>query len=112
MRWILKWLPRVSALLLALSFWILAGIGAHGREGIGWMPFLLLLIPLVIAWHFKRIGGTLFIVLGLALWFVPNARQNLDVLPLISAPFLVVGLLFWADALSKPKRSRDEVLQM
>jgi hypothetical protein len=112
MKFILQWLPRASAIVLAVAVWMLAGIGAHGREGVGLMPFLLLLLPLAIGWHFKRIGGSLFILLGLALWFVPNARQNLDVLPFMSAPFLVVGLLFWADALSKPKKSRDEVLQM
>ena len=104
----LEWLPRLSALVLSLSFWILAGIGAHGREGLGWEP-ILLTIPFIIAWRFKRTGGSLYVALGLLLWFLPNARDNLDILPLITIPFLVVGLLFWADALSRPSKSNINI---
>jgi hypothetical protein len=104
-RLFLKWLPRIAVFFLAISAWFLVGIGAHGRPEVEWWKLVLpILIPLVISLRFKRIGGTIYMVFGLLLSFLFGRELAVP----IAIPFIIVGLLFWADALSEPSRTYNE----
>lgn len=109
---IIHWLPRILCIIAilfismfaldafepGLSFW--QQIGAFLLHLI---PSFILLLFLIIAWQRELIGGIIFIIIGLVtspLVFIHNYRMNqsvsmsLSVILLITAPFIIVGILF------------------
>ncbi len=109
---IFHWLPRILCILAILFISILAADAF--KPGITiWQQlsgFLMQLIPsfilvalLILAWKWERIGGIIFMVIGLALSpfiFIHNYNMNhsvgmsLGIIMLITFPFVVVGILF------------------
>ncbi len=111
MKQLLKWLPRVFSFLLALLIWFVA-LAIGSKKGVPWNPdvwlfLVLLFIPLAIAWRFRRIGGTIYLAFAIFCLFA-FVNTTLSFRLLLIIPSLIVGLLFWADALYKVKESRDD----
>ena len=103
---ILFWTPRVLGILIAI-FISLFALDVF-MEGYGFwetivalfmhlIPTAIILLVLVIAWRWEKIGGILFILLVvtyIALFWEPDRLPgNL----LISGPLLLVGILFLLD---------------
>lgn len=108
----LHWTPRILCMLAILFISMFASDSFEGDQSI-WkklaafaihlIPSYILTIFLVIAWKWERIGGVIFIAIGLA--FAPfiavhNYTMNQSVwitatiLLTINLPFIVVGILF------------------
>lgn len=100
-RW-LYWLPRGLALLLAgfiglFALDMFSGEYSLSEALVGFFlhlaPTWLILLALAVAWRWERAGAGLFLALSVVflLWF------GADVILLLPAPALVIGLLFLAD---------------
>ena len=122
---VLYWLPRILC-ILAILFVSLFALDAFSPEQSIWQQitaFLIHLIPsfillgiLIIAWKRELIGGIIFTVIGLGvspLLFTHNYKMNhsiwisLQVVLLISLPFVIVGLLFIASHYYHKKTSKN-----
>ena len=99
----LFWVPRILAILTALFLGMFAlDVFAEGyRMGelivalfMHLIPSFLILIVLGIAWRWERIGGTLFILLGIVfLWLFWHPSRWFSNL-IISGPLFLTGLMF------------------
>lgn len=99
----LFWAPRLLgiAITLFISIFALDVFGQGYSFGEWAVAFFMHLIPtfvvlaaLLIAWRWERIGGALFIFLGLLyIWMFWEPRRSLGYL-LISGPLFVTGALF------------------
>ncbi len=119
---LLPLLPRVLS-ILAIGFVSLFALDSfeHGTIGEQILAFLMHMIPsfvliiiLVIAWKWELIGGILYILLGLALSpfiYSHNYRMNhsvwmsLEVIALITFPFILAGILFLLSYFRSKKQS-------
>ena len=115
-------LPRVLS-ILAIGFVSLFALDSfeHGTIGEQILAFLMHIIPsfvliiiLVIAWKWELIGGIMYILLGLALSpfiYSHNYRMNhsvwmsLEVIALITFPFILAGILFLLSYFRSKKQS-------
>lgn len=103
MKKILHWTPRILSILIVI-WWILFVFGSHGIsvvsliESIVW---IILLVVTLIAWKWERIGGLIFIFLGLLYTVLFWGRGHWTVYLLVSGPLVVTGGLFIADELIK-----------
>lgn len=59
------------------------------------IPTYLVLIALAIAWRWERVGGTLFILLGLIYIFAFGGNFPWSVYLVIAGPAFLIGILFW-----------------
>ncbi|MBT8303542.1 MAG: hypothetical protein KJP09_03655 [Bacteroidia bacterium] len=115
------WLPRILC-ILAILFISLFALDAFSHGESTWdqiIGFLMHLIPsfvligiLLVAWKWEKIGGIIFILLGLGLSpfiFNHNYAMNnsismsLGIIALITLPFMVVGILFLVSHYRKKK---------
>ena len=106
------WLPRILC-IAAILFVSMFALDAFGPGEPVWrqlvafaihlIPSFVLLAILVLAWNYEKIGGIIFMILGLALSpliFMHNFRMNhsvwmsLSIILVITIPFVAVGLLF------------------
>lgn len=121
----MKLLPLIPRLLsiCAIAFVSLFALDSfeHGTLGEQILAFLLHMIPsfvlmiiLAIAWKWELIGGILYILLGIVLSpfiFTHNYRMNhsiwisLEVIALITFPFILAGSLFVWSHYMKRKES-------
>ena len=121
----MKLLPLIPRLLsiCAIAFVSLFALDSfeHGTIGEQILAFLLHMIPsfvlmiiLAIAWKWELIGGFLYIFLGIALSpyiFMHNYRMNhsiwisVEVIALITFPFILAGSLFVWSHFMKRKAS-------
>ena len=109
---IFSWLPRIFC-ILAILFISMFALDSFSPEHTIWQQlgtFFIHLIPtyvlsvfLFVAWKWEKIGGILFIVIGLALSplvFMLNYNRtqsvwiSLFIIAIITFPFVVVGILF------------------
>ncbi len=109
---IIYWAPRVLC-ILAISFLTLFSLDAfNGRSTIGEqivgflihsIPSFVLALILVIAWKWEVVGGSIFVVVGLALSpfvYTLNYRRthsvviSLFIILMITFPFIFTGVLF------------------
>ena len=108
---LLPLLPRILS-IFAIGFISLFALDSfeHGTLGEQILAFLLHMIPslvltiiLAIAWKWELIGGILYILLGIVLSpfiYTHNYRMNhsiwisLEVIALITFPFILSGILF------------------
>jgi hypothetical protein len=108
MKRILYWLPRTLSLGLAL-FLSLFALDVFTEAYLFWetilaliihmLPTCLILIVLAIAWHWERLGGSIFIILSIA--FLLLSRFELEAFLIIGLPALVIGGLFlWNSTLT------------
>jgi hypothetical protein len=106
------WLPRIICILAILLISLFAadafapGLTLWQQLGaffVHLIPSFILLAFLLVAWKWERIGGILFMVIGLVFSpfvFILNYKRNhsilmsLVIILLITIPFVVVGILF------------------
>jgi hypothetical protein len=97
------WIPRILAIgfilfLLQFSFDVFSGPASWGEKIQGFfihsIPAFLLLITLIYSWHYPRIGGASFIVLGLIFTFYFNTYRMMVSFLIISIPIFIIGILF------------------
>jgi hypothetical protein len=107
-----NWLPRIFC-ILAILFISMFALDSFSPGHTIWQQlgtFFIHLIPtyvltalLIVAWKWEKIGGIIFIVIGLALSpfvFMLNYNRtqsvwiSLYIIAIITFPFVVVGILF------------------
>jgi len=118
---VLHWLPRILG-ILAILFISMFALDAF-EEGLSFwqqvLGFLMHLIPsfvllaiLLIAWKWEKIGGIIFLIIGIVMSpfvFMMNYRNNesiwmsLGIIAIITLPFVVVGILFIVSHFKKNK---------
>ena len=72
------------------------------------IPSIILIILLVVAWKFERIGGYLFLLIALAFMIFFGAYHELFGFLILVVPLLLVGILFLVNSRitsSKDKKS-------
>lgn len=100
---IIYWLPRIIMAVL-ICFFVLFSLDVFSMEGtflekiVGFLmhniPTFILILLLAFAWKKERIGGILFIILGIVFTFYFNTYQRIDTFLLISFPPILAGALF------------------
>ncbi|MFC2026061.1 hypothetical protein ACFLUC_02580 [Chloroflexota bacterium] len=97
------WTPRVLGLLFAGFISIFAlDVFSEGYSTLETMvalfmhliPTAFILIALGFAWRWERAGGIVFILIGAAFTVFFNTSEELIPFLLISAPVLLIGVLF------------------
>ena len=118
---VFHWLPRIIC-MLAILFVSLFAADAFAPELTIWqqlgafiihlIPSFILLVFLIVAWKREKIGGIIFIVIGLVLSpfvFMLNYSRNhsvgmsLGVILSITIPFVIAGVLFIVSHFLKKK---------
>lgn len=122
---VFHWLPRILCILAILFISLFAADAFEPGKTI-WqqlaaffihlIPSYILLAFLLIAWKWEKIGGILFMSIGLGFSpfiFQHNYNMNhsvgmsLGILLMINFPFIIVGLLFFASHFLKKKNTRE-----
>jgi len=120
---IVHWVPRILCILAILLVSMFA-LDSFSSERTFWQnfgAFLMNLIPtfvlialLIIAWKWELIGGIAFAIIGLAMSpfiYSHNFRMNqsvgksLEVLLIITVPFIIIGILFIVSHYLKKKQN-------
>ncbi len=120
---ILHWFPRILC-IIAILFISLFALDAFepgltlGQQLLAFLmhliPSFILLVILLVAWKWERIGGIIFILIGLVtspMVFIHNYRMNesvwmsLGIIAMITLPFVLIGLLFVFSHLGKRKNT-------
>lgn len=116
------WLPRIIC-IVAILFVSLFALDAfeHGKSTrqqltdffMHMIPSLILLVFLLVAWKWELAGGIIFTVIGISMSpviFLHNYRVNhysiaecINVILMITFPFIVVGVLFIISHFKKKK---------
>lgn len=118
------WLPRILC-ILAIVFVSLFALDAFNDKLpileqikdfiIHLVPSFVLIILLIIAWKWEKIGGIIFLVLGLGFspfLFMKNYKMNQSiamssvVILIICVPFIIVGILFLISYYKKRKTDK------
>ncbi|MAT97213.1 MAG: hypothetical protein CL608_08735 [Anaerolineaceae bacterium] len=104
---LLYWLPRVLSILFALFISIFA-LDVFGEGYNFWetlvalfmhlIPTFIIVIALLIAWRWERVGAALFI--ALAIFFLVMSEGEGWI---IAGPLLLLGVLFWFDWLAEAR---------
>ena len=110
---VLHWLPRILC-ILAILFISMFSLDAFAPGLTLWqqlggflihnIPSFVLLVVLIVAWKWEKVGGIILTILGLALCifvFILNYKRNhfsvatslLDTL-MVAIPFVLAGILF------------------
>ncbi|MEA1896176.1 MAG: hypothetical protein U9N53_00775 [Bacteroidota bacterium] len=115
------WLPRILCILAILFISMFAadsftpGLTIWQQLGaflIHLIPSFILVAVLILAWKWEKIGGIIFILIGLGLSpfiFQHNYEMNqsigmsLGIILMITFPFIIVGILFIASNFMKKK---------
>jgi hypothetical protein len=108
---LIVWLPRILGIAVGLFLGMFALDAFSGGEplasalsdfAIHLLPAATILAVVAIAWRFPWVGAIAFV--GFAVAYAVAVRR-LDWVAAISAPLLVVGLLFLASALAGSRRT-------
>lgn len=118
---VIHWLPRVIC-ILAILFVSLFAADAFKPGLTIWqqlsaffihlIPSFILLALLIVAWKWEKIGGIIFIVLGLGMSpFIFQHNYNMNhsigmsfgIILMITFPFVIVGILFIVSHFMKKK---------
>lgn len=100
---VLFWAPRVLTILFALFLSVFALDSFSGTNGIvetvtalaiHFVPTLLVLLILPLAWRWEWIGVTAFAALAVAYVVWTRGRFPLSTYALISGPLLIISALF------------------
>jgi len=108
-RW-LTWTPRLLAIAF-IAFLALFALDVFGEYATIWetlvalfmhlLPNIILLLALLIAWRWQRIGGLVFLGLGIGSLLFFRTYEDLISFLIVSAPALLIGVLFLADGLRR-----------
>lgn len=98
------WLPRSLAIFF-ISFLMIFSFDVFSMEGsfltkiggflIHNIPVFFLTFLLILAWKKEKIGGLLFMFTGIVMTIFFRTYQDISTLLLISAPPIVIGVLFF-----------------
>lgn len=113
----LYWAPRVLAILFIMFISIFA-LDVFG-EGYGFLellvalfmhliPVFILAAVLLIAWRWEKIGGIIFILLGLLFTFFFHTYRDLIGFLIISGPVFLIGVLFLISKAKIKKKKKDK----
>lgn len=104
----LTWTPRLLAMAF-IAFLALFALDVFGEYTTIWetfvalfmhlLPKIILLLALVIAWRWKLLGGVIFFALGVVSVFFFGTYEHIISFLLVSAPALVIGILFFVDGM-------------
>jgi uncharacterized membrane protein (GlpM family) len=119
----MHWVPRILC-ILAIALVSLFAFDSFASERTFWQnvgAFLMNLIPtfvlialLIVAWKWELIGGIIFTIIGLGMSpfiYSHNFRMNqsigksLEVLLIITMPFIITGILFIVSHYLKKKQN-------
>lgn len=96
----LYWVPRVFGILLVI-FVSLFALDVFGPE-FSWLallmhmiPTLIVLIILIISWRWSRIGGILWILIGIYYVIMTGGREHFVTYLVMTLPAIVTGTLFF-----------------
>jgi hypothetical protein len=110
---LLYWTPRVLGILIAIFVSLFAldvfGEGYNFSETIAALamhliPTLVIIITLLIAWRWDRLGGFLFIALGVLYILLFWDPTHWSAYLLISGPLFLVGILFLLNGYNRGSR--------
>ena len=112
----LFWTPGVLGIVFA-GFISIFALDVFG-EGYGFwetvvalfmhlIPTFLVLIALVVAWRWERVGGVLFVLLGVAYILMAYPSESLVAYLIISGPLILVGVLFLVSGCRRVKVGPD-----
>jgi hypothetical protein len=122
---ILHWSPRIICILaiLFVSIFALDSFESHhtiwqqiGNFLIHLIPSYVLITILLVAWKWEFIGGIIFTLTGIIMSpiiYLHNYRMNhsvwisLEVILLITFPFIIVGVLFIVNHFVKMKDKKE-----
>jgi len=99
---ILKWLPRILGILF-ICFISLFSFDVFGEYGfpivlvalfMHLIPSLVLAGILAVAWKWEKIGGILFLILGIVFTLFFHTYEDLIVFLIVSLPVFLIGILF------------------
>ncbi|MBD3334625.1 MAG: hypothetical protein GF355_03830 [Candidatus Eisenbacteria bacterium] len=99
----LYWTPRALGILLALFLSLFAMDVFNEGYGFGetvlallmhLVPVYLVVVALVVAWHWEWIGAILFTGLAFLYLILSGGRQHWAAYATISGPLLLMGVLF------------------
>ncbi len=111
---ILTWIPRILA-IMAILFMMMFSIDCF-EEGNSFtdqmicffmhnMPSMVCIAALVIAWHYKLVGGLIFILFFIVAGILFKSFTGNPASLLVISPFLICGVLFILhDFLSKNRQ--------
>lgn len=99
---VVYWVPRILAILF-IAFISLFALDVF-NEYSGWtialallihlIPSIILIIFLVVAWNWEKIGGVIFIALGIIFGFAFDAFEYWLGFLLLVLPQFIIGVLF------------------
>ena len=98
------WIPRILGIFMAVFISLFAldvftGQTSIWQEMLGLIihliPTYLVLIALAISWRWERVGGTLFVLLGLLYVITNLGNTPWSVNLVIAGPAILIGGLFW-----------------
>ncbi|OGY47308.1 MAG: hypothetical protein A2840_01675 [Candidatus Buchananbacteria bacterium RIFCSPHIGHO2_01_FULL_47_11b] len=101
---LLTWTPRVLTMVF-IGFISLFALDVFGEFN-SWqktalalfmhlIPSIALVGLLIVAWYKKRIGGVIFVIIGICFGFAFDAFQYLTGFLLLVLPLWIVGILFF-----------------
>jgi len=99
---ILYWLPRILGILFIcfISLFSLDVFGEYKFPEIllalfmHLLPSIILLVVLIVAWKWEKIGGWIFVAMGIIFTIFFNTYESFSGFFLISFPILIIGILF------------------
>jgi hypothetical protein len=111
---LLCWFPRILGILfiLFISMFALDVFGEYSFPEIlialfmHLIPSFILIIILVVAWKWERIGGILYIMLSILFTLFFRTYQDIIVFLLISFPVLLTGILFILNSRKEKKETK------
>jgi len=110
---VLCWVPRILGILFVafISLFALDAFGGDGSFGEQLLGFIIHLVPsfvlvifLVIAWKHEKVGGWLYILLGVVFTIFFDTYEELITFLLISGPVFLTGVLFLISAMRNSKK--------
>lgn len=124
---LLHWAPRIVCILAILFISLFALDAFEPGRSLGqqlgaflmhMIPTFVLTILLLIAWKWEMIGGIIFTIIGIVMSpfiYQHNYRMNnsfwvsLEVILVITFPFIVVGALFITESIMKGRHKKQSV---
>ena len=119
---LLHWLPRIICILAILFISVFAadafapGLTIWQQIGaflIHLIPSYILIAVLIVAWKWEKIGGIVFLLIGLGMSpiiFTHNYNMNhsigmsIGIIMAITFPFVIVGVLFIVSSFMKKRK--------
>lgn len=104
------WIPRILTILfiIFISLFALDVFGEGNGTGevflgllVHLIPSIVLIVLLAVSWRCEKIGGAMFIVLGIIFTIFFSTYKELITFLLISGPVFLIGILFWISSMKK-----------